>query len=146
MSYPQQPPWPHQPATPPSPKRRKLWPWVVGGVALVLVTIAATSGGEPAPTPAPSNATGQASAPTAAAPSGPATTVDDGTHEVGVDVEPGKYKTPGSSACYWARLKENDGSVGDIIDNGFSSGPQVTTLRKGEYFQSQGCETWAKVG
>ncbi len=145
MSYPQ-PPWPpHQPATPPSPKRRKLWPWVVGGVAVVLVTIAVTSGGGTAPTPAPSNAAEPASAPTAT-PSGPATTVDDGTYEVGVDVEPGKYKTPGSPTCYWARLKENDGSLGDIIDNGFSSGPQVTTLRKGEYFQSQGCETWAKVG
>lgn len=69
-----------------------------------------------------------------------------GTYEVGVDVEPGKYKTIGAAGCYWARLKRNDGSYGDIADNNYGPGPQVTTLRKGEYFQTKGCPTWTKTG
>ncbi|MGD9991038.1 hypothetical protein [Pseudonocardia sp.] len=91
--------------------------------------------------------------PTAATPApapvaaGPARTITDGTYEVGVDVEPGKYRTPGASfGCYWARLKRNDGSVGDIIDNNAAIGPQITTLRAGEYFETQGCGTWRKAG
>lgn len=76
-------------------------------------------------------------------PSGPLTTFSDGTWEVGTDIAPGKYKTPGTSTCYWARLRTTDNS--DIIDNNLGAGPQVVTVKAGEFFQSQRCGTWTKA-
>lgn len=81
------------------------------------------------------------------APVGPKTTITgDGTYEVGVDVEPGKYKAPGSAQgslapCYWARLKA-DGE--DIIDNDLGNGPKTATIKKGELFETARCGTWTK--
>jgi hypothetical protein len=88
-----------------------------------------------------------ASAPHAPAPAGAATTIPgDGTYEVGVDIEPGKYKTAGSAqdssfSCYWARLKD-DGE--DIIDNSIQNGPQTVTLRAGELFETTRCGAWTR--
>lgn len=81
----------------------------------------------------------------ATAPAEPAAPLDSfgsGTWEVGVDVAAGKYKTTGGDQCYWARLQENDGSFGDIIDNGLGAGPQTVTIREGEYFETQRCANW----
>lgn len=75
-------------------------------------------------------------------PAGPLDSFGAGTWEVGVDVLPGKYKTSGGDQCYWARLQENDGSSGDIIDNGLGAGPQTVTIREGEYFETQRCGNW----
>lgn len=80
------------------------------------------------------------SAPAAAA--GPVGSFTAGTFEVGVDIAAGKYKTSGGDTCYWARLAENDGSSGDILDNGLGAGPQTVTVRDGEYFETQRCGTW----
>lgn len=79
-------------------------------------------------------------------PAGPATTIGDGTHEVGVDVAPGKYKTAGGQDCYYARLRNTDGGVENILDNNLGAGPQTVTIKAGEYFESQGCGTWTKAG
>ncbi len=81
-----------------------------------------------------------------AAPAGPPTSMGDGTWEVGVDVQPGKYKTAGGSSCYWARLRKNDGGSNDIINNNVGAGPQTVTVNKGEYFKSQRCGAWSKAG
>lgn len=85
-----------------------------------------------------------ASAP-AAAPAPP--TITDGTYEVGVDIEPGKYKSSGTTGygCYYARLKANDGSLGDIIQNNNSQGPSVVTIKESDsYFETTGCAPWVK--
>jgi hypothetical protein len=90
--------------------------------------------------------------PPAAAPSGPLTTFGDGVWEVGVDVAAGKYKTAGPASggigmCYHARLKTNDGSLGDIIANNVSQGPVTVTIKPGDgYFETTGCQDWVKVG
>lgn len=88
-----------------------------------------------------------ASAPTittvAPVPAGPLTSFSDGIWEVGVDVAAGKYKTSGSTQCYWARLRTPDTS--DIANNNYGSGPQTVQLKAGEYFHSQMCGTWTKV-
>jgi hypothetical protein len=104
-----------------------------------------------APAPAPETVTVQAAPPPAPAPSPaePATGIGDGVWEVGVDVAPGKYKTTGTNSfsCYYARLKSNDGSLGDIIDNNLSEGPMTVTIKGSDgYFESTGCNDWTKVG
>jgi hypothetical protein len=82
------------------------------------------------------------------APTGPVTEVSPGTYEVGTgagQVAPGKYKATGpdgsnGAGCYYARLKNNDGSVGDIIANNIGDGPSVFTVKASDgAVQIAGC-------
>jgi hypothetical protein len=82
-------------------------------------------------------------------PTGPLTTFDAGVWEVGVDIAAGKYKTTGTDGygCYYARLEENDGSLGDILANGFVQGPATVTIKATDgYFETSGCEEWVRAG
>jgi len=79
--------------------------------------------------------------------SGPATTVSDGTYEVGTDMAAGTYKAHCPAWGYWARLKHNDGSVGDIIANnivGKNGGSMTFTAKVGEYVEIRNC-TFTKI-
>lgn len=70
----------------------------------------------------------------------------DGTYEVGVDIQPGKYVSEPSTSgnCYWARLK-NDDPFDGILANNNSSGKSVVVIKKSDkYFQSSGCSDWTK--
>lgn len=157
-------PWP--PAGPPKKKRR--WPWVVIAVGLLMLVVGvATSGNDPQATqnrpgtpsgvtdyvpptfaaPAPPPAAVPAPAP---APSGPLTEFSDGTYEVGTgagQIAPGRYKSPGSGMCYWARLKNGDGAIGDIIDNNAGAGQQLLTVRDSDgLIEVAGGCTFTKAG
>jgi hypothetical protein len=85
-----------------------------------------------------------------AVPAGPKTTFGDGVWEVGVDIVPGRYKSPGPGengfgSCYYARLKTGDGSFGDIIDNDLSQGPVTVTIKETDgLFDTNGCQDWVK--
>lgn len=87
----------------------------------------------------------------APAPSGPLTTISDGTYEVGPDIVPGKYKTPGPSSsgilnsCYM-EVSDGSGSIRGIDHNDNLTGPGVVTLKAGKYFKASGGCTWTKVG
>jgi hypothetical protein len=77
------------------------------------------------------------------------TTVGAGVWEVGVDMAPGKYKTAGTDGygCYHARLRTGDGSLADILANGFSQGPVTVVVRDSDgYFETSGCHDWIRVG
>jgi hypothetical protein len=163
MSYPN----PHRSnfAPPAPPRRRRVWPWVLGTALVLLFVIAACSAAvtgaaktgatttTPTYTPG-STATYSAPAITAqpapAAPVGPATTVDDGTYEVGPDMAPGKYKTAGppdgsfADMCYWSRNKDDSGELGSIIANDIVKGPGSLTVKSGQYLKLSGGCTWVK--
>jgi hypothetical protein len=91
----------------------------------------------PVPTPTPE-------------PTGPATSFSDGIYEVGVDVEPGRYKTPGSGgtsiwdSCYWERAKDDSGELRSIIANDNITGPGSITLKEGEFVKGSGGCVWTK--
>lgn len=72
----------------------------------------------------------------------------DGQYLVGEDIKPGTYKTAGadSFSCYWARLKNASGELGSIIANDNIKGQTRVTLKKGEYFETKGCQDWKRVG
>ena len=55
------------PAQPPTPKKRRKWPWIVGAIVLLLVVIGVANGGDKTPT-APTTATGSTGAAQAPAP------------------------------------------------------------------------------
>lgn len=75
---------------------------------------------------------------TAAVPSGPRTSFTTGTYEVGVDIQPGRYRSPGGTDCYWARLDQDQ----EILDNNLSSGPTVFDVRESDGFIELNRCTW----
>jgi hypothetical protein len=85
------------------------------------------------------------SATTAPKPTGPATSIAEGTWTVGVDIVPGTYRALGADAnCYWSITKT--GSNGsDIVDNAIGGGNLSVTLKAGQDFESKRCPIWQKV-
>jgi len=103
-----------------------------------------------APTVAPTTPAAEQPAPSTAAAKAPAPTIaGDDVVQVGQDVPAGTYRAveavenDGFLMCYW--LKSSDAEGTQIISNGLPQGgrPQVT-LKKGQWFTSQGCPTWRK--
>ncbi len=84
---------------------------------------------------------------------GSATTVEgDGQYLVGDDMQAGTYKTAGPEkgsiieSCYWARTNDASGEFEAIIANDNLQGQGRVTVNKGEYFETNGCREWTKVG
>jgi hypothetical protein len=142
-------------------KSRRMWPWIVTGVALLVVVIGvvhrATSRAtvtviEPpahAPAAPPLGLVARRPAP----PTGPLTSFGDGTYQVGTapgDVAAGSYRSTGSTegmSCYWARTKDPTGNVDTIIADGYPSGPTTITIKDSDgAFLASGCAPWNKVG
>lgn len=75
-----------------------------------------------------------------------ATSIGEGIWTVGVDVEPGTYRTKEALTgyCYWAILKTGTNGS-DIIDNdGPEGGFPTVTLSAGQDFENSGCGTFVK--
>ena len=83
--------------------------------------------------------------PAVAVPATPPGTFGPGTYQVGSDIPPGNYRSTGPDGsdavgCYYARLKHNDGAVGDIIDNDISKGQSLLTVKASDgYVSISGC-------
>jgi len=72
---------------------------------------------------------------------GPTATIKNGISLVGVDVQPGTYRSENED-CYWARLSGTSGSFNDIIAN--SNGATVDS--SDHAFESRRCSPWTQVG
>jgi hypothetical protein len=160
VASPPQPVWQAQPQQPRGqqkpPKKRRRWPWVLGGLfAFIMIITIANSGGSNSTTPAaPAAAPAQqsaASAPTAAssasaaAPATNTTQFTSGTYQVGSDIQPGRYKTPGGSFCGWSRDSSDDGQLSSIIANDIVQGPGSVTIKSSDKFvEFSGDCTWTK--
>lgn len=74
------------------------------------------------------------------------TSIGEGVWTVGVDVEPGTYRTKEALTgyCYWGIYRS--GTNGDdIIENdGPEGGYPTVTLREGQDFENSGCGTFVK--
>lgn len=171
---PMQQPGPTFPPTMPPPKkgvwgrRLSLPVWVVIILCLVLIGVGYAAGQNATGTQnTPGNTpVAQASTPTTAPPQSEATQAptqaptaqptatpaptfpqfDDGTYQVGKDIQPGTYRTRvASSGCYYARLKGFGGTVDDIIANNLTDAPAIVTIASTDKgFTSQSCGTWTK--
>lgn len=76
--------------------------------------------------------------------SGPTASIKDGISLVGVDVQPGTYKSD-SGNCYFARLSGTGGTLDDIIANG--NGATIVTIASSDNaFESRYCAPWTQVG
>jgi hypothetical protein len=80
-------------------------------------------------------------------PGPPASFDGDGEYLVGEDIAPGTDRTAGPAdfGCYWERDRDSSGEFKSIIANDNLSGSGRVTVRKGEIFKTQGCQTWKKV-
>ncbi|MGH3519343.1 MAG: hypothetical protein ACRDQ7_18370 [Haloechinothrix sp.] len=68
-----------------------------------------------------------------------------GIFVVGEDIEPGTYKTSGSSLCYYARLRDTSGDFDSIITNANVDGPATVTISSSDgAFETSGCADWVK--
>jgi len=81
---------------------------------------------------------------------GAATSVRDGTYEVGKDIAAGRYKTAGPPTnatirnCRWQSATDDSGELRSIISSGDTQGPGSVTVKAGEFFQTSGGCTWTK--
>jgi uncharacterized protein DUF2510 len=73
-----------------------------------------------------------------------ATTIDEGDVEVGIDVQPGRYVTPGptdpSSPCTFRVTSDAAGT--NVIKSKEVDASAAVTLEAGQYFTSENCDTW----
>ncbi|YCK40296.1 hypothetical protein ACNF49_41415 [Actinomadura sp. ATCC 39365] len=72
------------------------------------------------------------------------------TFVVGVDIQPGTYRTTGpvagSTNCFWARLNSTSPDLGSVINAGAPTGPASVTIEPGDKaFQTAGCAQWTKA-
>ncbi|MGP4051585.1 hypothetical protein [Streptomyces sp. 2A115] len=117
----------------------------------VTVTETADAEAEPAPTVTETETvTAKPKKAEAAEDPGPvASFAGDGEYLVGEDIKAGTYKTAGPEdafGCYWERAKDASGEFESIIANNNLEGTGRVTLNKGEYFKTNGCQEWKKVG
>ncbi|KOT39867.1 hypothetical protein ADK41_13425 [Streptomyces caelestis] len=81
---------------------------------------------------------------------GPATTFSgEGEYLVGEDIKAGTYKTAGPEdewGCYWERAKDASGEFDSIITNNNLTGQGRVKLNSGEYFKTNGCQEWKRIG
>lgn len=76
----------------------------------------------------------------------------DGTYLVGVDIEPGRYRTfvPTSSFnCFWQRLRNTSGQESAVIANGNNGGGTrfaVVIADDDVAFTTTGCGVWQRTG
>jgi hypothetical protein len=76
-------------------------------------------------------------------PAAPQSSFGDGTYVVGSHINPGTYRSPGGSSCYWERLSGFGGTYNDIIANGLPTGPAIVTISGSDAgFETVGCGTW----
>jgi hypothetical protein len=132
----------------------------IAGAVVVIGVIASSCSKTPEAPPAPGSATAAVVpaappvAPVVAPPAatGPLKEVGDGTYEVGVDMTPGKYKTPGPDKtgfypnCYW-ELNNKPGEEWNPrnVTNDNIQGPGVLTAKKGQNLKLSGGCTWDLV-
>ncbi|MDX5570469.1 hypothetical protein PYK79_54290 [Streptomyces sp. ID05-04B] len=116
------------------------------------VTVTETARGEAGPAPTVTETVSETvtAQPKKAEAAGAATTFSgEGEYLVGEDVKPRTYKSAGPEGefgCYWERAKDAGGEFGSIIADNSLEGPGRVTLHKGEYFKTNRCEEWKKVG
>ena len=71
----------------------------------------------------------------------------DGTHVVGLDIQPGIYRAPGGDTCIWQRLSGLSGEYQDIIASGLlATKPTVEIQATDKAFMATNCGAWLPLG
>jgi Flp pilus assembly protein TadG len=75
-----------------------------------------------------------------------ANTINEGTWTVGVDVEPGTYRTkdPVSGTCYWAIFQSGTNKDNIVQNDIVKGGSPTVTISAGQDFETSRCGSWVK--
>jgi hypothetical protein len=75
-----------------------------------------------------------------------ANSIGEGIWTVGVDIEPGTYRTAEALTgyCYWATLRSGTNGDDIIQNDGPEGGYPTVTLSEGQDFENSGCGTFVK--
>lgn len=77
----------------------------------------------------------------------PLASVTEGTYLVGSEITAGRWVTEGADYCYYARLRNLDGTLGAIIANGNTAGhTTIQVSAKDAALEVKGTCTFHKVG
>ena len=72
--------------------------------------------------------------------------VDDGQYDVGVEIEPGTYRSPRqTSHCSWSRTSAGGETVARDFVTYADAGVTVTVKSSDGGFTSKGCDAWARL-
>lgn len=76
-----------------------------------------------------------------------ATTIPDGTWQRGADYQPGTYRAPGGSRCWWEQRQRPGGeAAGEGLNENYGSGEQNILIEiNSPYFNTEHCGTWERV-
>jgi hypothetical protein len=136
-------------------KKVPTWLWVLGGILVFGLIVSAISGGGDSDQQADS----PAEAPVAVDEETAGVSVDDaeeaadepvaepeagfgdGTYIVGENLEPGLYRSTGTSLCYWERMSGFGGTFDEIIANG-NEGTIVEIQASDAGFKTERCGQW----
>lgn len=162
------PPWQPQPsggqhAASEPPRKRRRWPWVVGGVLafFVLIAVVANTGSQyPSTvtptvpkTPAVSIVTPEPARAVTPTQAGPQTSFGDGTWVVGEDIVAGTYKTPGAApgVTDFCAVTTHAGDTTDspILNIASANANEPIRLKLSgnvKSVEAHGCEPFTKVG
>jgi hypothetical protein len=80
-----------------------------------------------------------------ATPTSGGSSIEDGTWQVGSDVQPGTYRAPGGGGCYWEidnGPPSSSGNTSNVLNNSFGDSNPVVTLSPGNWFKTSNCGTW----
>lgn len=72
----------------------------------------------------------------------------DGVFIVGLDIDPGTYRSSGASGCYWERLRSfSQAGIESTIANDNAKGPAVVKIAAGDAgFKTSRCGSWERIG
>lgn len=141
---------------PPAPARKaRRWPWIVGiAVAFLVGTgVGGASDGDSSPAAvasSPQQAPAAPYVPAVVEPQIPEGSFGNGVYEVGTDIEPGKYLSPGAEpgsimGCY-IHIKDGDRYLEQkVVDEG-QIRITVPESAQGAELDSRDCQSFTKVG
>ncbi len=82
--------------------------------------------------------------------SGSETVIGDGVRIVGIGMRPGHWETDGRPGCHWAIYAitgmPQDVDFVDIVVDGNADGHTAVDLTPGQFFETQDCPNWSRVG
>jgi hypothetical protein len=158
------------PPPPPAPKKTRKWPWIVGGLFVLLFVVPAlgnsskstttsstpTTAPAPAAAPAPAQPLKAADEPAEeqpAAASGPKTSFGDGTWVIGEDIVEGTYKSAGAQEgmfelCSVTTHSDENADSNTTLDWKTANANEPIRLKlsgKVKSVKATGCEDFVKV-
>ena len=118
--------------------------FMMATISLLAIAVSTSAGASPAPSFPDNQRSGNTHLAQTSSDSLP--NFSDGMYEVGIDIQPGTYRTRvAAPGCYYARLSGFGGEVSDILANDLTDYPAIVDIQPTDKgFESTRCGTWTQ--